>query len=195
MWNFWDGVHLSLRLSVHGDAATWAVAAATFLLAGITFALALAAWKVRDQLKEAKRDRGVQVFSEFGRRWESPELTEALALEARFTPEQLEAFFETPWRPRSRLPWVEKRRYAHERNRVVLLRVPNYFEDLAMIATAGELDAHQLFTEEFCTVAAEEWDQWGLTVKAMQRNDKDPTVYGEFERLAALGRAARGRSG
>lgn len=190
-----QGLHVTVQSD---DLATWVVAAATFLLAGITVTLAVAAWKVRDQLKlalrqleEVKRDRGVQVFNDFGRRWESPEMTEALALEARFSARQLEAFFEAPWRPHSAIPWIETRRSAHERHRVVLLRVPNYFEDLAMVAKAGELEAHELFTGEFCTVAADEWDLWEPSVKAMQEKDADPSVYAEFERLAALGRAAR----
>jgi hypothetical protein len=106
-----------------------------------TTALAIAAIRALGQLRVAveqldvvRRDRHVEVFSDLGRRWEGPEMTEALALEDDYTGEELAKFFvRAPIAP-SANPFREYRRKAEARARIVLLRVPNYFEDAMMIA-------------------------------------------------------------
>jgi hypothetical protein len=170
------------------DTPVWFLFGATVALAAVTTALAVAAiLALRElgfavqELEEVKRDRHVQVFSDLGSRWESREMTEALQLEWQYRPETLAALFEHASSGRARNPFRERRRQQAAQQTVVLLRVPNYFEDAAMIAKAGGLDS-KLFTDNFGGVAVDEWKLWKPTIKKLQ--ETDPLAYVEFERLA-----------
>jgi hypothetical protein len=166
----------------------WWLFGATAALAGVTGLLALAAWRALDQLKlarsqieDAKRDRHVQVFSDLGKRWESRDMTEALELEWHYQSQTLAALFERAGEGPSRNPLKERRRRRAAQQTVVLLRVPNYFEDAATIADLGGLES-RLFVENFGGVAVDEWRLWGPTVKKLQ--ETDPLAYVKFEELA-----------
>jgi hypothetical protein len=134
-----------------------------------------------DQLEEVKRDRHVDVLDEMGRRWESREMTEALQLEAEYTPQSLVRLFEHAARRPSRNPARERSRRRARKETIVLLRVPNYFEDAATIARAGSLES-SLVAETFGGVAKDEWSLWRPAIKALQQSD--PLAYVEFERMA-----------
>lgn len=81
------------------NAPTWALFGATVALAVVTAVLASAAVKALDQLKvglrqldvtveqleEAKRDRHAQAFSDLGRRWDAPDITESILLGHKYT--------------------------------------------------------------------------------------------------------------
>ena len=170
------------------DTPVWFLGAATAVLAAATIALAIFTQRALGQLKtalreleEVQRDREVSVFSELGRRWEGREMTESLQLELEYTAEALRALFRRAGRDPSRNPIRERRRLREAKKRILLLRVPNYFEDAAFIAKAGGLEG-DLFRENFGGVAEDEWKIWGPTVKLLQ--EEDPSAYEEFERLA-----------
>jgi hypothetical protein len=165
----------------------WWLFAATAVLAVATAALAVAAWVGLGQLKVARRqledvrtERHVEVFLEMARRWESPEMSEALELEKGLSSQALRRVFDDAERPRSRNPLRERRYAEAARQTVVLLRVPNYFEDAAMIARVGGLE-ETLVLENFGAVASVEWERWSLTVRAMQ--ETDDLAYVGFENL------------
>jgi hypothetical protein len=168
--------------------ALWLTALATVALVAVTGVLAGAAWRALaqlgvaiDQLEEVKRDRHVQVLDEMGRRWEGREMTEALQMAVDYTPESLVRLFERAARPRSRNPMRERRTRRARRDTIVLLRVPNYFEDAAMIARAGSLEG-TLMAEMFGGVAKDEWSLWQPAIKKIQETDE--LAYVEFERMA-----------
>jgi hypothetical protein len=69
---------------------------------------------------------------------------------------------------------------------VLLLRVPNYFEDAGMIYRAGGLD-RTLFADNFGGVAVDEWERWGPAVKKLQ--ETDPLSYVEFDRMVQEAKA------
>jgi hypothetical protein len=168
--------------------ALWLTAFATLALVAVTGVLAGAAWRALaqlevaiDQLEEVKRDRHVQVLDEMGRRWEGREMTEALQMAVDFTPEGLVRLFERAARPRSRNPMRERRTRRARRDTIILLRVPNYFEDAAMIARAGSLEG-RLMKEMFGGVAKDEWSLWKPAIKKIQETDE--LAYVEFERMA-----------
>jgi len=170
------------------DTPVWFLGSATAVLAGATIALAVFTRRALGQLKvaireleEVQRDREVAVFSDFGRRWESQEMTEALHIELEYSAEALRRLFTRAGHDPYRNPFKERRRLREARRRVVLLRVPNYFEDAAFIAKAGGLEG-ALFSENFGGVAVDEWRIWGPTIKLLQ--EEDPTAFEEFERLA-----------
>lgn len=168
--------------------AEWLTALATFALAAVTGVLAAAAWRALDQLRiaidqleEVKRDRHVDVLDAMGRRWESDEMTEALQMEVDHTPTSLVRLFERAARPSSRNPVLERSRRRARKETIVLLRVPNYFEDAATIARAGSLES-SLVTETFGGVAKDEWTLWKPAIKTFQQTDQ--LAYVEFERMA-----------
>jgi hypothetical protein len=166
----------------------WITAFATAALVAVTGALAAAAWRALDQLRiaidqleEVKRDRHVEVLDEMGRRWESHEMTEALQMEVDYTPQSLVQLFEHAARPPSRNPVRERGRRRARKETIILLRVPNYFEDAATIARAGSLES-SLITRTFGGVAKDEWSLWKQAIKTLQQSD--PLAYVEFERMA-----------
>jgi hypothetical protein len=108
-------------------------------------------------------------------------MTEALRLAVDYTPEGLVRLFERAARPRSHNPMRERRTRRARRDTIVLLRVPNYFEDAAMIARAGSLEG-RLMTEMFGGVAKDEWSLWKPVIKKIQEDDD--LAYVEFERMA-----------
>jgi hypothetical protein len=139
--------------------------------------LATAAWKALaqlriaiDQLEEVKRDRHVEVLDEMGRRWEGDEMTEALQMEVDYTPKSLVRLFERAARPPSRNPVRERSRRRACKDTIVLLRVPNYFEDAATIAKAGSLES-SLVIETFGGVSKDEWSLWRPAIKRLQETD------------------------
>jgi hypothetical protein len=171
------------------DTPVWFLGGATAILAGATIALAVFTRRALGQLKvaireleEVERDRQVSVFSDFGRRWESREMTEALHIELEYSADALRALFRrAAVRDPLRNPAKERRRMRDAKRRVVLLRVPNYFEDAGFIAKAGGLEG-ELFSNNFGGVAVDEWKIWGPTIKLLQ--EEDPSAYEEFEGLA-----------
>jgi hypothetical protein len=177
------------------DKPVWFLFIATGVLALVTGALAWAAWKALgqlrvglqqlkvavDQLEEIKRDRHVQVFTDMGTRWASQEMTEALQMEVDYTAESLARLFERASRDPSWNPMREYRRKRAEKATVVLLRVPNYFEEAATIARVGTLEG-EVVDDCFGGVAKDEWKLWGLTLKSFQEKDKEAWVT--FEQMA-----------
>jgi hypothetical protein len=174
-----------------GDAANWVLSGATLALVGVTAVLAYAAVRALGQLQtalqdleEVKRDRHVQVFADWGRRWQSAEMIAALQLEAEYTPQQLAELFsrggDATEPPKS--PLGRRRRRREAKARVVMLGVPNYFEDAVITARAGGLD-EALFAENFGGLAIAEWARWGLAIIEIRRVNDD-LAYVEFERFA-----------
>jgi hypothetical protein len=168
--------------------AAWLTALATLALVTVTGVLAAAAWRALDQLRiaidqleEVKRDRHVAVLDEMGRRWEGEEMTQALRMAVDHTPESLVSLFQRAARPRSGNPIHDRRTRRARKDTIILLRVPNYFEDAATIAKAGSLES-TIITEAFGSVAKDEWALWKPTIKKLQANDEG--AYAEFERMA-----------
>ena len=71
----------------------------------------------------------------------------------------------------------------------VLLRVPNFFEDLALMVELGELEK-AFIARSFKTMARREWAYWELAVTELRV--QDPDAYVEFQQLVTdLGGAER----
>jgi hypothetical protein len=164
------------------DGPVWALVAVTFLLFVATAVLAYAAFKALGAIREATQDRHVEFFAEMGRRWQSDEMVDALQIQKGYTPEELNALFEREGEQPSNNPLIEARRRRDIRERIVLLRVPNYFEDAVIAYKAGGLDG-DLFAENFGGVAIEMWKAWAVTVESMQKRI-DELTYSEFQKFA-----------
>jgi hypothetical protein len=169
------------------DTPVWFLFGATVALAVITFGLAIAAilalrqlgFAVQD-LEEVKRDRHVQVFADLGRRWDGPEMVEALRQERLYNVEQLRKLFARAYAPPSRnrfKEWLAKRAASKT---VVLLRIPNFFENLSLIVRAGSLDI-KLVSQDYGTVANDSWEKWKPAIMELRETDKQS--YAEFQWL------------
>lgn len=156
MWGHW-------HLVIHGDVAAWLTAVGTLALAGA------ACWALQ-QLGEARRDRHIQVLSDFGRRWDDPTLEEAREKQGQYNSNELaDAVVE----------WLKKP--TSHPDMFILLRVPNYFEDLAIMVQLAGLDIEPV-SKAFGTRALRSWAYWGEAIREMR--DKDaPASYVEFQQL------------
>jgi hypothetical protein len=173
---------MSLLLAAHTtDTPVWWLFGATAALALVTGALATAGWKALDQLKEARKDRHVHVVAEFGRRWNSEMMLRALGLEAEYEPQDLADLVRFV---RSADTdggfWHQKRLTAARRKLMLLLRIPDFFEDLAFMANFASLEDESLAA--FKGLAIGEWDIWKPAILAL-RDTGDEFSYKQFEGL------------
>ena len=129
----------------------------------------------------------MRVFAELGARWAGPEITEALQKEAEYTPEHITALFALAREDPSTNIIRERHRIHAIKEKAILLRIPYYFEDVALICKAGGLETAQI-NDYFGGIAEEEWKIWEPTVKQMQAID--PLAYVEFERFAKAAKAS-----
>jgi len=133
-----------------------------------------------EQLEEAKKDRHTLVFADLGRRWDEPAMSEALQMAPRFSREALarvvaKAYRGVSWNP------LRNRATARANHRMnILLRVPNFFEDLALLVESGSLDLG-LVSKNFKGVAVREWHFWEFAIKELRQ--EDPWSYTQFEEL------------
>src|SRR6266508_169127 len=168
--------HFSFHLE--GDPATWFIALGTFLLFGATAVLAGAGIKALGELDEARTDRHVQFLTNFAARWNSDLLVTALIAEQRYTGEELVDLIRLAWSDRSSWPPQERRRRRAVDDLVLLLRIPDYFEDLAIMAKTADLDDEGL--APFKGMVVDEWEVWRSAVTEL-RAEGDPLSYTQFE--------------
>jgi len=140
---------------------------------------AIGAWFAFDQVREAWRDRHIQVISDFSERWDQPLMSEARELASSLSSEDLAAAV-AAWIAGPADPAVDVPK---------LLRVPNFFEDLAMMVECGRLEVSYI-ARSFGSSARGEWGYWEKAITTLRREQED--VYVEFEKLVRdLERAAR----
>ena len=105
---------------------------------------------------------------------------QALTLEPRYTRKSLAELFQKSDPPDRTNP-DELRRYLRDsRHRVILIRIPNYFEDAAIIASVGGLD-ERFVHDSIGGVAVDTWRFWEPTIRVLQQDDA--ISYEKFERL------------
>jgi hypothetical protein len=177
------------------DTPVWFLFGATAALAVVTLLLFIAAWRALgdlevgvkqlavtvEQMREAKIDRHIQVWMEFGKRWDEPALTEAQVLAPRFSRVDLARTVDIAYRGRSK--WNPIKNWRTQRANVhmnVLLRIPNFYEDLAAVLHKGTLDL-AMVSKSYKAVATMEWDYWGQAMAKIR--EEDPFAYLEWEEM------------
>src|SRR4051794_4472514 len=93
-----------------------------WFLFGATAFLAAAAWFALGQLREVRTDRHIKFMSDFGQRWDAPHVWDARERQAGVSNVELADLV--------RLWYTTRDESAKEVP--ILLRVPNFFEDLAL---------------------------------------------------------------
>ncbi len=161
-------------ITVVGSAPNWAeiVTAIGSLLAGGTLLVGVGtAFFALRQIAEARRDRQVQIIAELGRRWDEDQLVEARAMVVKYDNVQLAD------KVARALEGTDTKEYLE------LLRVPNYFEDLALMAESGGLE-RDLVRRAFGPMVTRTWDYWELAIAKMREGAEESVLsYSEFERL------------
>jgi Domain of unknown function (DUF4760) len=138
-----------------------------------TFAIAGGLIFTGIQIKETRRDRHIQVLSDFGRRWDEADLREARQLRTKYgSSKDVAALVE---------PWLNREEAGADLAQ--LLVIPNYFEDLALMVECGKLRP-QLVAKAMRSVTLDEWDFWEPAITRIRV--KDDSAYTEFEALAKL---------
>ena len=137
-------------------------------------AATIGAWLVYRQVRETRHDRHVQVLSDFGRRWDDDHLAKARVEVLQYTSEGLVTEIEK---------WQKLSRRDPDSAVPVLLRVPNFFEDLALTVECGELEL-KLVERSFGSIAIREWGHWELAIDNMR--ESQPDAYQEFRGLVQL---------
>lgn len=140
------------------------------ILSGATLLFGVAGvWFAVRQLAEARTDRHVQIIAELGRRWDEDRMIEAR--------NKLLAYDNAKLAEKC-ADWVRTRSDAEVTE---LLRVPNYFEDLAMMVECGKLEL-DLVADTFGDMTLRAWDHWALAIQEL--SERQPDCYDRFAGLA-----------
>jgi hypothetical protein len=134
-------------------------------------AAAVAAHLALGQLDETRRDRHVQVIADLGRRWDGPELAAARRKQLEYLSVPLSRKVEQ---------WLGHPDTDSEAM-LLLLRVPNFFEDLAVMVESGSLDL-RLVGKVFKSIAVMHWRYWEPSIRVI-RDRHGPRAYAQFETL------------
>jgi hypothetical protein len=150
----------------HPDWPAWLTATGTIGLA-VVGALGLR------QLSEVRSNRAVAVLADIGRRWDEDSLREAREKMLEYTaPELMELAEKLVQRPK----FPQARREF-----IVLFRIPNFFEDMALIVESSKVPT-SVVARGFKEVIVDEWTQWEPLVRRFR--ETEPNCFAEFERLA-----------
>jgi hypothetical protein len=138
-----------------------------------TLSLVLVAAIALRQLAELRRDRHVHVLIELGQRWDGADLQAAREKAIELGDTEIARLASLSNKP--------SRDAAARQSLVLLLRVPNYFEDLAVIIeeSRAEID---VVGRLFKALIVDEWEFWKPAITAWREDDA--FVYTQFEKLA-----------
>jgi Domain of unknown function (DUF4760) len=124
------------------------------------------------QLSESKRDRHVQVITDFGRRWDEDKMAEAREALLPFDDVKLAEKI------------GECLAHPADSDLYLFLRVPNFFEDLALVVEFGSIDV-ELVSRAFRSLVLSEWKYWKPAITKF-REGLDQAAYSQFESLATV---------
>jgi hypothetical protein len=123
-------------------------------------------------LDSSRRDRHVAVIAEFQRRWADERLetarTTLYSYDTARLKRRIHRFLTTPG------PDAEVE---------VLLRVPTFFEDLALLVSAGGVDDLELVWRAFWGPARQYWLQWEDTIHDICDTTGDHGAFTEYHQL------------
>jgi hypothetical protein len=168
----WAGaVAIVVALLVKFGWLTW-IANPLWITALATLGLAVGVVFAARALAENRRDRHIQILSDFGRRWDTANLLEAREEQAQIHSAALVTLVDR---------WLTRAATTEEGKQVrTLLRIPNFFEDLAIMADLGDLDM-AFVAKAFKPSTDREWAYWEQAILRMQETDR--SSYRQFKQL------------
>lgn len=158
-------------------ATTWTdemTAVATAVIAIGTIGVLISAAVALRALDQARHDREVDLITELGRRWDDTKLELARIVSHAYR----SVDFAERVREWLRLAGADSKL---EREILTALRVPNFFEDLGLLVSAGSVDADLVY-RQFGSPIRVEWGFWRPSIEIIEA--QDPGAYREFRKLA-----------
>lgn len=157
----------------------WGTVALAFFTMLLAVGAAIALW----QLKEARRARNAQVALEMSGRWTSGRF--------RRIRQQVDGLAEAAeggdWSPTMRhLLANDPAEYRS------LLVEPDFFEHLGVLVKYGGID-FKVVRDSYGITVLRRWDKWHSVIGLLRRELKNPTAYGQFEKLAERIRKAEAK--
>lgn len=135
------------------------------------FVLAVAAWIALRQTGEAVRLRHSALMADLSKRWDEEPLVQSRRAAARF---------DDGVRLRLHVE-IQEREQSDEL--FVLQRIPNFFEDLAVLEREGAI-SFAMIQASFGRLVVDAWKTWAQSVEFWREEEGDDTVYEHFEALA-----------
>ena len=121
------------------------------------------------QVRDARKESQVAVIADLGRRWDSDELIHARQQASALTDVQLaEAAKEWDDDPAKHPEFFE------------LLRIPNFLDDLGLVAECGSVDI-DIVNRSMRFIVLEQWGKWRRAVMTLRL--QDPTAFQQYESL------------
>lgn len=155
-------------------APNWAdklTAISSAVAAGGVVIAAIGAWLAFGQVKEVRRDRHIQVLSEFTTRWDSEDVVSAREEQLKYDKSTVATELKK-WVDKSETPTADV---------ALLLRVPNFFEDMAIMVECGSLELEYV-KRAWGQATLRMWAYWKPAVQELRGYSS--TAYTEFEKLA-----------
>jgi len=143
----------------------------------VTLAILLVALLIASrQLYQTVRTRHASMLGDLSRRWDEPLLVEARELAAKHG-DQLREWIEYYW-----TPTVSPELF-------ILLRIPNFVEDLAVLENRGAI-SFRILKESFGGAIVLMWNRWESAIQFIRDEEGYDPVYANFEGLAKRMRKA-----
>lgn len=152
----------------HGDVATWAVAAGTFLLAFFAL-LALRG------LGDSRRTRHSAVMTDLSRRWDEETLRRSRQEMAIRSSREIARI--------SRRWWFSRATAGEETLFYLLEALPNYLETLGVIEYEIDAVSLELIDRLWGSAITSTWLAWELPIALIRRRNHEPRIYENFELL------------
>jgi hypothetical protein len=163
-------------LALVGDALTFWTAVYAVAALGTLGVLAAAARMALRQIDESVQSRHAATLAELSRRWDEPLLAESMKVGSVYSSERLG-------------PHVRELEDQGEFDKLtLLLRVPNFLEDLAILNEEGAIST-EMIRKSLGGVVVATWDHWKPATLEMRGEQNYDLVYEHFERLAERLRA------
>jgi hypothetical protein len=131
----------------------------------------------------ATRARHAALMADISKRWDEDLLVEARELAFPFVDD-----------PRLLRAYVSMALDKPGKKYVTLVRIPNFFEDLAILLRAHAI-SFRIVKDTFGLGLVDTWDRWSLAIQYIRGTEDDPTIYEHFEDLAERMRARLGYTG
>lgn len=142
----------------------------TAVIAGGVLFAATGAWLAWVQLRDTRRSRAIEIIANYAARWDEARLSAARTKRVDMGTGAVAKAVDA---------WVEDRNAPSDAP--VLLRIPSYLEELAIMVEFGGLDI-EFVAKNFSAIVLYEWDYWKPMITKI-RDELDREAYVEFEKL------------
>lgn len=159
------------RVEKQAMSPNWAEVVAAISSAVVAVTAVIALFLAPQQIRELRRNRRAQVLPALRSQWDSVAMTEARQLVGSFdTREDLNLAVRTAER-------------AGSEELYILMRVPNFWEDLGTLVDVGAAD-YDTVRRIYGIDIGSDWEHWAPVIAFLRETRGQPSMYEAFEGLA-----------